>query len=251
MEEYKKTAEAWKRKCEKDPDNAALRQGYALFLLEYMKETRIPVLTCSPLFDVKHILEKAAEAEEGDIRIRTLRNRAYKSVAAEAAAGRASLYEAALPLVQNDTLDYEAWKQALTNTAPALSRILKAGEAAARELVSRGIRYDRNPGSMCWTLVEPQKGHSILTPVFALCDLLIASETPEDPGSMEVIRLPEPAYDAEDFYSRAADQAVDQWNDLKYCPYCFKTDLRMTMSGRRRCKACRAVIKPFEVYRPQ
>ena len=76
-------------------------------------------------------------------------------------------------------------------------------------------------------------------------------ETPEDASSMTAIQLAKPASASEDFYSSAADEAVEQWNDLKYCPYCFGRDLRMTMSGRRRCKACRAVIKPFEIYRPQ
>ena len=154
-------------------------------------------------------------------------------------------------VIHDGRIDPAAWKQALTGTAPSLSRIVRAGETAAQELQSRGICFDGDPRSMCWTLVEPQEGHPILTPVFVLCDLLIAAETPEDASSMTAIQLAKPASASEDFYSSAADEAVEQWNDLKYCPYCFGRDLRMTMSGRRRCKACRAVIKPFEIYRPQ
>ena len=252
MEEVRvSTAEQLKKNCENDPENSALWQEYAQYILTWMEETHTPVLNCSPVFDIKQALKKAAQADTEDMHIGTLRNRAYKNIAAEAVAGKAKLYEAAQPLIRDGRIDYEAWTQALTGTAPSLSRIVRAGETAAQELQSRGICFDRDPGSMCWTLVEPREGHPILTPVFVLCDLLIAAETPADRSSMEVILLSKPGSASEDFYSRAADEAVEQWNDLKYCPYCFGRDLRMTMSGRRRCKACRAVIKPFEVYKPQ
>ncbi|MBR3356610.1 MAG: hypothetical protein IKG46_02095 [Solobacterium sp.] len=251
MEDRAKAAEQLRKKCENDSENGAAWQEYAQYILTCMEETHVPVLSCSPLFDVKQVLEKAAEADTENTRFGTLRNRAYKSIAAEAVAGKAKLYEAALPLIHDGRIDPAAWKQALTGTAPSLSRIVRAGETAAQELQSRGICFDGDPRSMCWTLVEPQEGHPILTPVFVLCDLLIAAETPEDASSMTAIQLAKPASASEDFYSSAADEAVEQWNDLKYCPYCFGRDLRMTMSGRRRCKACRAVIKPFEIYRPQ
>ncbi|MBR4444992.1 MAG: hypothetical protein IKS37_03780 [Solobacterium sp.] len=249
--------ELWKNKaaqcherCMQEPENAQAWKEYALCMLAYMEDTGIPVLAGNPLFSGEDILKHALsfETDDAEEKLSTLRNRACKKTAARAVKGEAHLYEAILPMCKNGHLSYKQFKDALFEAAGAYGRIRKAGESTAQQLQERGIQYDRTEG--CFSFVEANAEHGILVPVFALSDLLLAGES-ADSDDVYAFALHTPAYDSEEFYNQAADEVAEQWNDLKYCPYCFGRDLRMTMSGKRRCKACKAVIKPFEIYRPQ
>lgn len=251
-EEFIKKTEEYRSLCEADPKNSTAWKAWALLLCMYMEETHTLVTEGVGGMTPAEVFSRAAEyeAEDAEEKITTRRNRTYKKLAAGIVKGKISLYDSVAPMITDGRIVYSEMKKALIRTAPVLKRIQSTGEKTAAHLQGLGINYD-NEFDHCYTYVQPKSGHDICRILFALSDVLITDaedRVPVKDKAYRVSRMDHPVTDTEDFYTYAAEEVVRQWNDLSYCPYCFSREVRMTFTGKHRCKVCRKAIKPFEEY---